>query len=415
MQTFATVAAEECLRMEWVGVHWYGGISFSEFKTDMETFYEMYRRPLLVTEFAPADWTATSIADHQFTDAKVLAFMKQVLPWLEATPWIAGYAWFSFERSSPAGTSSALFNPDGGMTTCGRYYASVTNNSPKGDMLIGTDQDITTLSAAPMLRSGTKATTTCATTATYPEPEPLPGKKGGATIMPKLSLLNVSWNHNWGATAVNDQPQAVEYVPTIWGGWTVDGLTEQLQAEIVPHLAANGGFVKRLLAFHAPDSASQSNMTVSRALELWPALESLDIPLISPACTNPFGEWLEGFMAGAASQCRRVDWVSVRWSGAPDFATFKSNLVSLHEKFKKPLLLTGMEPATTDDIDSSTVLAFMKQALPWMESTDYIRGYVWMAKVNTAGALFNADHSLTACGRYYASISPSSPKGNQSI
>jgi hypothetical protein len=141
MKQFAQSVDDNCLRMEWVGVHWYGGASFTEFQQKMQEFYNLYRRPLLVTEFAPADWSATSVNNNKWTEAMVLDFMKQALPWLEATPWIAGYCWFSFSLSSPAGTSSALIDVQGDLTTNGRYYASVTTADPDGDMRIGTDQD----------------------------------------------------------------------------------------------------------------------------------------------------------------------------------------------------------------------------------------------------------------------------------
>lgn len=141
MQNFAANVDAGCLRMEWVGVHWYGSASFENFKRAMETFYDLYQRPLLVKEFAPADWTAQTVEDNQITEAMVLDFMKQALPWLEATPWIAGYSWFSFRRTDPPGTSSALFDEAGELTTCGRYYSSITNETPQGDVRIGTDQD----------------------------------------------------------------------------------------------------------------------------------------------------------------------------------------------------------------------------------------------------------------------------------
>jgi hypothetical protein len=50
--------------------------------------------------------------------------------------WIAGYSWFSFKSSSPAGTSSALFDENGNITTLGRYYASVNTENPNGDQSI---------------------------------------------------------------------------------------------------------------------------------------------------------------------------------------------------------------------------------------------------------------------------------------
>jgi Glycosyl hydrolase catalytic core len=141
MQEFAAGVAEKCLRMEWLGVHWYGEASFGDFQQKMEKFHDMYQRPLLVTEFAPADWSAKTAAENKISAAMVLDFMKKALPWLEATPWIAGYAWFSFGQDSPAGTSSALFDEVGQLTMCGRYYASIRTDMPQGDLLIGTDQD----------------------------------------------------------------------------------------------------------------------------------------------------------------------------------------------------------------------------------------------------------------------------------
>jgi Glycosyl hydrolase catalytic core len=52
---------------------------------------------------------------------------------LEAQDWIVGYAWFSFDIDSPAGTCSALFDKNGELTACGRYYASVSPSAPMGD------------------------------------------------------------------------------------------------------------------------------------------------------------------------------------------------------------------------------------------------------------------------------------------
>jgi hypothetical protein len=138
MIDFMEEAEADCLRMEYVAIHWYGGASVEEFKNKMRVTYEMYgsRRPLLLTEFAPADWTALTPADNKWSQANVLAFMKEVLPWLEEQDWIEGYAWFSFEQSFAAGTSSALFDLNGDQTTIGKFYASVTTDNPAGDQSI---------------------------------------------------------------------------------------------------------------------------------------------------------------------------------------------------------------------------------------------------------------------------------------
>ena len=81
--------------------------------------------PVLITEFSPMDLRATRARDNKHTHAEVLEFAKQVIPWLEAQGWIAGYAWFSFRPTEAYGTTSALFIEEGELTALGRYYASV--------------------------------------------------------------------------------------------------------------------------------------------------------------------------------------------------------------------------------------------------------------------------------------------------
>jgi hypothetical protein len=94
------------------------------------------KRPILVTEFAPADWQATTPEANKWSHNRVLDFAKQALPWLEQQDWIAGYAWFPFESSFPAGSTSALFDENGVITALGRYYASVTPDNIYGDQSI---------------------------------------------------------------------------------------------------------------------------------------------------------------------------------------------------------------------------------------------------------------------------------------
>jgi Glycosyl hydrolase catalytic core len=133
MQSFMNGIQSNGKRVDWVGVHWYGGASFPAFCAKMMEFHQLYQRPLLITEFAPADWSAKTVSDNRFSSSVVLAFMKQALPWLEAQDWIVGYAWFSFDMDSPAGNCSALFDRNGELTACGRYYASVSPSTPMGD------------------------------------------------------------------------------------------------------------------------------------------------------------------------------------------------------------------------------------------------------------------------------------------
>lgn len=126
-------------RIDYVAVHWYSKPNVRAFKVKMRELYQMHggRTPLLITEFAPADWSASSVEDNALSTAEVLAFMKKVLPWLQTQSWIAGYAWFPFRTSSVPGTHSALFDDEGNPTVLAEFYATVTATNPQGDQSIG--------------------------------------------------------------------------------------------------------------------------------------------------------------------------------------------------------------------------------------------------------------------------------------
>jgi hypothetical protein len=82
---------------------WWSNVE--EFKNQMRVAHKLHgsRRPLLITEFASSGWSAEVPVDSKWSQASVLAFMKEVLPWLEEQDMIAGYAWFLFDQMCAAG------------------------------------------------------------------------------------------------------------------------------------------------------------------------------------------------------------------------------------------------------------------------------------------------------------------------
>jgi Glycosyl hydrolase catalytic core len=123
MTTFMTEALERQYRVDIIGVHYYGGPDLSLFQDILKSLYKTYQKPIMVTEFAPADWQAESPEENRYSPREVLEFVKDVLPWMESQDWIVGYSWFNFEISNPVGTSSALFKRNGDLTALGKYYA----------------------------------------------------------------------------------------------------------------------------------------------------------------------------------------------------------------------------------------------------------------------------------------------------
>ena len=80
MEEFMKEVAEKNLRVDVIGVHDYGGGNPEQFKKMLQTVHHKYKRPILITEFAVADWKAKQVEDNRFKPAHVLAFMKAVLP-----------------------------------------------------------------------------------------------------------------------------------------------------------------------------------------------------------------------------------------------------------------------------------------------------------------------------------------------
>jgi Glycosyl hydrolase catalytic core len=133
MKEFMGNATALNLRIDYVGVHSYSGVSFTLFVNRMTRIYNLYRKPLVLTEFALADWTATSQSENKLNPCQVLSFMKQALPWLEEIWWIHSYAWFPFSQTSVVGWPSAHFDENNTLTILGQYHQSVNNQNPNGD------------------------------------------------------------------------------------------------------------------------------------------------------------------------------------------------------------------------------------------------------------------------------------------
>jgi hypothetical protein len=138
MTNFVNEINSDGLRMKYIAIHWYGGASASIFKSEITAIYNYYGKkwPIWITEFATADWDAATPAANKFSRQQVLTFMQSVIPWLQKTSWIFGYSWFPFKPDSAPGTCSSLFEANGSLTALGRYYKSVTNSKPSGDLTI---------------------------------------------------------------------------------------------------------------------------------------------------------------------------------------------------------------------------------------------------------------------------------------
>ncbi len=125
MTAFMQEAKSRGLRIDFITVHSYMGISSSHFLQRLEKIYRLYKKPLWLTEFAVADWQARQDRPNRHSPDAIHGFMEETLPKLEKLGYVERYAWFSAAPSSPVLGPSALFNEEGSLNRLGKLYASI--------------------------------------------------------------------------------------------------------------------------------------------------------------------------------------------------------------------------------------------------------------------------------------------------
>ena len=235
-----------------------------------------------------------------------------------------------------------------------------------------------------------------------------------AVSLPRLEALSPAWFYSWAAepfTGFEALPAGSAFVPMAWGraGLVGDGAVK-------PALWIAGreaGLYDTLLGFNEPDFASQSNISAAQALDLWPALESTGLRLVSPSAAHATGTWMKDFMAGVEARGLRVDAVGVHRYGGPDAQAFLRWLEGVHDLYQRPLWVTelGVADWNADTPEQNRytdkqVYDFMYEVLPALERLDYVERYAWFPSDRhraalTHSSLFEPDGSLTRLGRLY--------------
>ena len=233
----------------------------------------------------------------------------------------------------------------------------------------------------------------------------------------KTSELKVHWMYSWGNELRDEIPENVEFVPMFWGKGSVkeENLT-RIKGLI------DKGKVKYVLGFNEPDGAAQANMTPDEAIELWPQLETLGVPLGSPATVNPNNDWMKEFMEKAEANGLRIDFVTVHSYGGPNVLAFINKMKETYNAYERPIWITEFAVAdwnatspANNTHSEETVIQFMSELLPALNDIEYIHRYAWFDGVGRAplasSALFDEDGNITALGQVYAGIKPNAEIG----
>ena len=223
----------------------------------------------------------------------------------------------------------------------------------------------------------------------------------------KVAAVKPFWSYSWGSKRSLFQPNGIEFVPMIWSGSINEELAEYLRTQFA------AGEIKYLLGYNEPDGEQQANMSVDRALELWPQLEATGIPLVSPSPVHYDNEWMIEFMRRAGETNLRIDYLAFHWYGGTDAQYFLDLLDRVYEKYQLPIWITEFAPADweansrdNNRMRPEWVLEFMRTVLPELDRRDYIVRYAWYSDYSSnqlwTSALFDDEARLTPLGEFYA-------------
>jgi hypothetical protein len=226
--------------------------------------------------------------------------------------------------------------------------------------------------------------------------------------------LQSHWYYTWGADLPFElAPKNCEFVPMFWGKGTITDANIAYVKQL-----KDQGRAKYILGFNEPDLGDQSNMSVQDALNAWPKLESIGLPLGSPATAWPTRQWMYDFLDQAAAQNKKVDFICVHMYVGTDDVAFVKVLQDLYDKYHKPIWITEFATvannATTmaeNPYTPEMVLAFMQRLLPKLEALSFVQRYSWFSGSPTSSrlwssALVDPNGNLTTLGKYYASYKP---------
>lgn len=195
-----------------------------------------------------------------------------------------------------------------------------------------------------------------------------------------LADVRAGWYYTWSSNTQGiTAPPGVEFVPLIWGpGSVTDAELNQAKA-----------LGTTLLGFNEPDMAGQANMSVERALDLWPRLQATGMRLGAPAVAfggDQPGGWLDRFMSGAAARGLRVDFIPLHWYGS-DFSRaatdhLRGYLQGVYNRYRKPIWLTeyalidftGPAPRYPNQAEQTD---FVRNSTAMLQGLSFVERYAW--------------------------------------
>jgi hypothetical protein len=232
--------------------------------------------------------------------------------------------------------------------------------------------------------------------------------------------LNTTWRYKWNNTESSSID--VEFAPMSWGGGGADDA-----GDVSLYIGKYNS--THVMAFNEADNCTgQSGQygnpklcVVDEAVRLYKNLMKTGMRLVSPNCTEGAATgWLKEFRDKATAQDVRIDVIGVHWydwggssnpSTTPNadatlvFNRFKAYLTSIHNLYGLPIWITEFN--ANPYRSTATNLAFMKLALPYLETLDYVERYNWF-QPNPTPLDPNDNTNIVGTGEFYTTRPPGS-------
>ena len=191
-------------------------------------------------------------------------------------------------------------------------------------------------------------------------------KKGAAGYEGDFAQLGLDWAYNYDDNTGVSLPAQVDFVPMIHDGvWEpmsdVQARAPGWRAEAEPDY---------LLTYNEPDNASQANMSTNEVIVLWPQLQALNLPLVSPATQNTLSAWENNFFGMIAAASYRVDYSAVHEYVPPSASSLIGDCRAVYNTYGRPVWLTEFSPVDWNNTKS------------WSENDDYnfLAEFMWQAE-----------------------------------
>lgn len=219
-------------------------------------------------------------------------------------------------------------------------------------------------------------------------------KKGWAGGSAQLHRqFGAKWYYTWSPKTRTSQ--AASFVPMMKGAWSLK------QAPAIRKMKG----ISHLLGFNEPERAKQGNITVDKAIELWPDLVALaedkDLRLGSPAPSSDKAgmDWLAAFMERAKREKLRVDFLALHWYRGRDAGQFEDFVKQVYRDYDLPIWITEFNGWSGPEEEN---YEFLKDSLKFLERDRKVERYAYFnPPKGKPHSLLDKNGKLTRMGELY--------------